>query len=418
MRRVDLTIERLSKSGDGVALLDGRAVFVAGALPGETVRVDLAESGKALHAELIEVLAPSPSRLTPSCALATTCGGCDWMHVSVSTQLEQKQQIVTSTLEHLGGLGADRYELLPTVTSPQALGYRRRAVLHPAQGKLGFFGRKSHLRVPVDRCPALTSSLEALPGRLAELLQGALKDVEEVHLLECEGRVSISVHLTGQAKAKHREAMALLLRDGQLDGAALVPEHGKGGTETFGKPVLEEDGVLYRPDGFAQANAEVNRALVRQAIELLDPMPNASVLELYSGNGNFTFKLAARSAQVLAVESSSISVQLAQEAGRKHGVPNVRFIQGDCAKIADGLVREGQRFDRVLLDPPRTGAEGAGRWAAKLLATRVVYVACDPASLARDAAELVREGYAPVALQLFDLFPQTHHVEAVMAFSR
>jgi 23S rRNA (uracil1939-C5)-methyltransferase len=418
VRRVDLTIDRLSKSGDGVAQLDGRAVFVAGALPGERVSAEVTERSRSLHGELVEVLERSPARRAPSCPLATTCGGCDWLHVAEAVQLEQKQGIVTSTLEHVGGLSADRYELLPTVSSPSAMGYRRRAVLHPAQGKLGFFGRGSHVRVPVDRCPALTPSLEALPGRIAGLLAGALKDVEEVHLLECEGRVSISVHLTGQAKAKHREVMALLLRDGQLDGAALVPEQGKGGTETFGKPVLEEDGVLYRPDGFAQANAEVNRALVRQAIELLDPSSAASVLELYSGNGNFTFKLASRSAQVLAVETSSISVQLAQDAARKHAVTNVRFVQGDCVKLADSLVREGKRFERVLLDPPRTGAEGVGRWAAKLLATRVVYVACDPASLARDAAELVREGYSPIALQLFDLFPQTHHIEAVMAFGR
>jgi 23S rRNA (uracil1939-C5)-methyltransferase len=418
VRRVELAIERLSKSGDGVAQLEGRAVFVAGGLPGERVEAELSETGKALHGEILKVLQASSARREPMCALATTCGGCDWMHVREDTQLEQKQHIVLSALHHLAGLEADRFALLPTVTSSAVMGYRRRAVLHPVQGRLGFFGRRSHHRVVIDRCPALTRALESLPGQLSDALGPALKDVEEVHLLECEGRVAISVHLVAQPRAKHREGLELLVRNGKIDGAALVPGAGKGGVETFGRPALEEDGVLYRPDGFAQANAEVNRELVRQALELLDPGPSDKVLELYSGNGNFTFRLVARSAQVLAVESSAISVQLAQEASRKASVTNVRFIQGDCEKIAEGLVGEGARFDRLLVDPPRSGAPGVGRWASKLLVSRVVYVACDPASLARDTKELLREGYSPIALQLFDLFPQTRHIETVMAFGR
>ncbi len=401
-----------------MAHLEGRAVFVAGALPGETVEAELSESGKALHGEVVKVLLASAARREPMCGLATTCGGCDWMHVDEATQLEQKQHIVVSALQHLAGLGPQAYALLPTVASAAVMGYRRRAVLHPVQGRLGLFGHRSHQRVVVDRCPALTTALQGLPGQLADALGPALKDVDEVHLLECEGRVAISVHLTGQPRAKHREGLELLVRNGKIDGAALVPGAGKGGVETFGRPALEEDGVLYRPDGFAQANAEVNRSLVRQVLELLDPTASSTVLELYSGNGNFTFRLATRSAQVLAVESSAVSVQLAQEASRRAGVANVRLIQGDCEKIAEGLVREGARFDRLLLDPPRTGAPGVGRWASKLLATRVVYVACDPASLARDTKELLREGFSPIALQLFDLFPQTRHIEAAMAFSR
>jgi 23S rRNA (uracil1939-C5)-methyltransferase len=417
-RRLELSIDRLSKSGEGVAHLDGRAVFVPGALPGERVLAEVTEGGRALRAELLEVLAASPSRRTPACPLADACGGCDWMHVDEATQLAQKQQIVVSALEHLGGLGPERYALLPAIVSPAALGYRRRAVLHPVQGALGYFGKRSHTRVKVDECPALTGPLQALPGKLGAALGPALKDVEEVHLLECEGRVALSVHVAGQPRARLRELLERLVRDGVVDGAALLPGAGKGGVERFGDPVLEEDGVLYRPDGFAQANAAVNRRLVASAVELLELGGTEAVLELYSGNGNFTFRIAAQAGSVVAVESSAVSVQLAQEAVRRGKIEKVRLVQGDCEKFAEGLLREGQRFDRVLLDPPRTGAPGIGRWASRLLAQRVVYVACDPASLARDAAELAGAGFAPVALQLFDLFPQTRHVEAVMAFAR
>lgn len=418
MRTLELVIERLSKSGDGVAQVDGRAVFVSGALPGERVLAELVENGKVLRGEVREVLTKSPARRTPACPLADTCGGCDWMHVDEATQLEQKEEIVVSALTHLGGIAREAYELCGPVRSPAALGYRRRAVLHPANGRLGYFGRKSNVRVEVARCPALTAPLAPLPAVLADALGSAVKDLEEVHVLECEGQVSVSLHAKAAFKPRHREALAALVREGTIDGGVLVPGEGKGGVELVGEPALEEDGVLYRPDGFAQANAAVNRALVARSVELLELEGAETVLELYAGNGNFTFRLAEHAAQVVAVESASVSVQLAQAAARKRKIGNVRFVQGDCEKIADGYMREAERFDRLLLDPPRTGAAGVGPWASKMLVERVVYIACDPASLARDAKDLVANGFEPLALQVFDLFPQTRHIEAVMAFGR
>ena len=417
--RLELLVERLSKSGDGVAQHDGRAVFISGALPGERVRVDLVTSSKVSRGENVEILAPSPERRVPVCPVADRCGGCDWMQLSDDAQLRHKQEIVVSALEHLGGVERGQYELLPTVRSPEPLAYRRRAVLHPVGAQLGYFGRASHVRVPVSHCPALTPPLGEFPGKLATLLgANTLKELEEVRLLECDGAVSVSLHFKAQVRPRHREAIQLAIRDGLIDGAVLQPGDGKGQVELVGKPVLEEEGVLHRPDGFAQANAAVNRRLVQAACELLDARPTDRVLELYSGNGNFTFRLAPSAARVVAVESSVLSVTLAQQAALKLGVQNVRFVQGDSEKFAKGLVRESERFERLLVDPPRSGAPGIGEWASGMLVERVVYVACDPTSLARDAKELVGKGYHPLALQLFDLFPQTHHIEAVMAFAR
>lgn len=418
MPRHELVIDRLSKSGEGVAELSGRAVFVPGALPGETVLAEVSETGKALRAELLAILKASLARRPPACSKAGECGGCDWMHLAEDEQVAWKQSIVVSSLERLGGLPPGSYEQLPTIRSARALGYRRRAVLHPTKGRLGFFGKGTHERVEIDRCPALTDALADLPGRLADALGSAAKDLEEVRLLECEGRVAVSFHAKAQVRPRHREVLDALLRDGVIDGGVLVPGEGKGTLETVGAPALEEDGLLHRPDGFAQANAEVNRALVRSAVDLLDLHGGESVLELYAGNGNFTFPLAERAAQVLAVESAGVSVMLAQAAARRRGVANVRFVQGASEKIADGLVKEAERFDRLLLDPPRAGAPGVGTWASRLLASRVVYVACAPGALARDAADLKAHGFSPIALQVVDLFPQTRHVEAVLAFAR
>lgn len=416
--RLELLIDRLAKSGDGVAQHEGRAVFVSGALPGERVAAEVDASARTLHGTVLELLEPSPERRPPPCALADRCGGCDWMQLTDEAQRAHKQEIVVSALEHLGGLPRDAYQLLPMASSSHTLGYRRRATLHPVGAQLGYFGRRSHERVAVRHCPALTPSLQAMPETLATHFVGALKDLEEVRLLECDGRVALSLHFKAQLRPRHRELAQAAVRDALVDGVILQPADGKGGAELFGQPVLEEDGVLHRPDGFAQANAEVNRALVHQAVELLHLEGSERVLELYSGNGNFTFRVAAAAAQVVAVESFALSVSLAQKAARARGVANVRFVQGDCEKIATGLAGEGERFDRLLVDPPRSGAPGLGAWASRLLVSRVVYVACDPASLARDAKELAAHGFRPLALQLFDLFPQTHHVEAMMAFAR
>ena len=417
--RLELLVERLANSGDGVAQYDGRAVFLSGALPGERVLAEVNEAGKTLRGEVVQVLTPSPARRPPPCPIADRCGGCDWMHLQEDAQLQHKQEIVLSTLEHLGGLERGAFELLPTVRSPEAIGYRRRAVLHPVATGLGYFGRGTHERVEAPRCPALTRPLVDFPAMLsARLGANTLKELEEVRLLECEGRVAVSLHFKAQLRPRHREAVQLAIRDGLIDGAILHPGEGKGQAELLGEPVLEEDGLLHRPDGFAQANVPVNRRLVQAAVELLDGRSADRLLELYAGNGNFTFRVAPMVAQVTVVESAALSVALAQKAALKQGVGNVRLVQGDSEKIADGLVREGARFERLLVDPPRAGAPGVARWASGLLVERVVFVACDPTSLARDAKELAAKGFRPLTLQLFDLFPQTHHVEALMAFTR
>jgi 23S rRNA (uracil1939-C5)-methyltransferase len=418
LRRLELSIERLSKSGDGVAQVGGRAVFVAGAVPGDVVLAEVFEQGKAMRGEILEVLEPGPGRREPVCPLADRCGGCDWMHLTEASQHSHKEQIVVSALEYLGDIHRAQYQLLPLVESPLPYNTRRRAVLHPTRGRLGFFGKRSHTHVEVDLCPALTPPLESLPGELADSLGNGLKDLEEVHLLEVAGRVSVALLAKGALRPKHRDVIEQLVRDEQLAGAVLVPGAGKGSPQLIGEPILEDEGVLHRPDAFAQANADVNRHLVAHAVAELDCGPDHDVLELYSGNGNFTFHLAAAAASVLAVESSTISLGLAQQASAKHGYGNLRFVQSDCDRLAKSLMSESRRFHRVLLDPPRTGAPGIGEWASRLLAERVVYVACDPGALARDAAELVARGFAPATVRLFDLFPQTRHVEVVMSFVR
>jgi len=418
----ELHIERLSLMGEGVATYQDRTVFVDGALPGERVRARLREAGKVLRGELVEVLAPSPSRRVPdACPLADRCGGCDWLHVDEAAQLEAKKEIVLSALEHIGKIPRDSFELRPTRTADPAMGYRRRAVLHSSAQALGFFGRRSHSHVPVERCPALVLGAQGMPGELSQALLPILRDLSEVHLLEAGGRSAFSVHLRRGLKNRHRAVVTAALRNTRARGAVLVAFDGR--RELLGDPLLREEAPLakgvtlrLRPDAFTQAHGAANRALVEVVVGLAAPTPEDRLLELYSGNGNLTFALAQSAREVVAVESHPVALDLASAAAAEARVGNVRFVLGDARKVTPGLAQGGERFDVLVADPPRTGALGIGAWAEVLGVKRVIYVACHPASLARDARGLVEHGFVPGVLELVELFPQTHHVEAVMAF--
>ncbi|MDC0707613.1 methyltransferase domain-containing protein [Stigmatella sp. ncwal1] len=420
---IELTIERLGQLGEGVASWQGRTVFIPGAFPGDVVRVHLEQQGRVLRGLLRQVLSDGADRRPSPCPLSTDCGGCDWLELAEPAQRAAKQEIVLSTLEHLGHLPRSQFTVRPLLVAPRDFGYRRRSVLHFAKGALAYFGRRSHERVPVSVCGALTPALTALPGKLAPLLKPLSKDAEEVHLLAEGEKAAFAVMLTGQVATRHVEAAEAAVRALRLEGAVLVPKEGS--PRLLGKPALRslsplrpEVPLYLRPDAFAQAHAEANVGLVTSAVYELASRETDSVLELYSGNGNFTFPLAATAASVLGVESSPVGVELAQRSAREGGVTHVRFIQGDARRVVQGLIGEGRTFDLCLADPPRTGAPGLALQVSLLGVKRVVYVACDPASLARDAAGLVAAGYRPVALQVVDMFPQTHHVEAVMSFER
>ena len=425
---VVLEITRLAKLGEGVALHDGRAVFVPGGLPGDRVRAELSEEEGVLRARVLERLAGAPGRRPAPCPLADRCGGCDWQPLDEAAQLAARVEIVQSALQHVGRIAPSSYALLPTIPSPAPLAYRRRAVFHffkeAGAFHLGLYERGSHRGVEVARCPALVPSLDAWLVEVATALSPVAESIEAVHLLAEGEACAASLELKGPVKPRLREQAERLLRGGRARGVVLVPPTGH--VEVLGKPVLRGSAplrpgvpVFHRPDGFAQANGAGNEALVRAAVELLaaDPHPGEA-LELYSGNGNFSFALADRVRALTAVESSPVGVELAQRAAREGRVENVRFVQGDALKVARGLAGEGQRFPLLLVDPPRAGAPGLATVAGALGVERLVYVACDPAALARDAADLAKAGFAPRALQVVDMFPQTHHVEALMSFAR
>ncbi len=412
-------MERLSADGEGVASWNGRALFVPDALAGEAVRVVPSVEGKVQRGRLLEVLRPAPERIAPGCPLSGTCGGCDWLHLDPAAQRRERERAVRAVLERLGGLDLSRVTWLPTLAEGD-LGTRRRADLTWTGTALGYLHRRSHDPVPVVHCPALVEPLADLPGRLMPLLLPLGRRLRAVRLLAEESKVSVALELAGPISSRAREVALAVVRS-FARGVVLVPE--SGASEDVGRPTLRapaalrpEVSLLLRPEAFAQAHGAGTALLVGGALDLLAPEPEQAALELYAGNGTFTFALAARAPSVLAVESSSLSVRLAVAASTDARRGNVRFIQGDAEKVCRGLVKEGRRFDLLLADPPRAGAPGLGPLARDLGVRRLVYVACDAGALARDAAGLTGAGFRLTTLQLVDMFPGTHHSETLAAF--
>jgi 23S rRNA (uracil1939-C5)-methyltransferase len=356
------------------------------------------------------------------------------MHASALAQLSAKGRALREAVRKIARLDPAAAPWRPPLASPAALRYRFRAKLHFDRrgARLVFFRRRSHEPVPVQECLLLAPGLEALRGALGQALAAAGLAPREVAVewSDHEERGAAWLRLAAVGAAERRRAEALLLAEPLLAGLVLTAE-GQGAPVLVGDPVLRhrrdpEDpsaGLCRsRPDVFQQANRGANAALVRLALEWLRP-DGEEVLELFCGAGNFTVPLARRAAAVAAVEGQGPALELARaDAGEEPAGGRVRFFAGDALALAAAFARErggsARRFGAALLDPPRDGARGVGPVLRDLGVPRVVSVSCDPATFARDLKGMLDAGYRVEAIQAVDMFPQTHHVEAVAVLTR
>jgi 23S rRNA (uracil1939-C5)-methyltransferase len=380
-----LTIERLAAGGEGVAhAADGRVVFVAGTAPGDRVRARVVEEHpKWLRAEVIELEAPGPGRTEPRCPLFGRCGGCAWQHLDYAVQLAAKAEILRDALVRIGGLKPGELAVEP---SPP-YGYRGRARVGVARGVVGYRRLRSHALEPAAACPVLVPELERALAALAS--DPPARDGEIELCAGDDGRV----RAWGPGGLLHGEA-ALAIDAGPAR-------------------------IAVSPGVFFQGNARVRGALLQAVLDAAGGGRRA--LDLCAGAGFFSFGLAERFAEVLAVESSPPAARDLRRNVEANGAKNVRV---ECAPLERFLAGPAARAfgaDALVVDPPRTGLGAAlarDLAAAAGAATRVVYVSCAPATLARDLAVLAGEGLRLRALRGFDLFPQTAHVEAVAVLNR
>jgi 23S rRNA (uracil1939-C5)-methyltransferase len=383
---LELTLDSLAFGGEAVGRdAGGRVVFVAGGVPGDRVVARVVEDKRSfVRAELVRVVAAGAARVVPPCPIVDRCGGCPWQHVDGAAQLAAKQAIVERAL---GKLGA-RVE--PIAPSPQALGYRTRARMTVRAGAVGFHGRRSHQIVDVDACialdPALDAAMQAARRALGPLLGEEAAIAGLVHARGVE--VAIKSGTRGGDARRLRPAAAALV--GQAGIVAIT-------IDDPGAPAA----------GFAQANAGQNATLQRLVREAARA-DGKRVLELYAGDGNFTTLLGASGG--VAVEGDRPAV----ERLRRRALPGWEVLSMSAEPAVAKLARAGERFDVVVLDPPRTGAADVVGTLARFGAERIVYVSCDPMTLQRDLATLSRLGYAPRVAWPVDMMPQTWHVEVVV----
>jgi len=427
---VETVIEDLDHDGRGVGRVSDKVVFVDGGLPGERVRFRYTKGGRHYDQGVTEaVLDPSPQRVEPPCPVFGVCGGCSLQHLDPGAQVAAKQRMLGDNLQRVAGVAPDAW--LPPIDG-EHWGYRAKARLSIRQVRnkgvlVGFRERASSFVTVMEACPVLDPRLDALIQPLKELVAGMSRPDRipqaEVAATDADAAVVIR-HLTELTDAD-RERLASF----QATHGVIVETQAKGPeTATPLDPTRparlvyelpEFDVTLhFRSTDFVQVNRAVNRRLVSRAVALLEPAPGDRVLDLFCGIGNFSLPLARCGASVLGLEGEAALVERAAANAAANGLDGgTEFRTADLEAVPLNEIPGARAVDKVLLDPPRSGAVEAIKHIAEgLRPRRIVYVSCNPATLARDAAILANAGYRLDAAGIANMFPHTAHVESIARF--
>lgn len=424
-------IESLSHDGRGVAHNDGKTVFIDGALPGEYVRYGLIRrKQKHDNGIAVEILKVSPERVCqPRCPQFGLCGGCRLQHLEAQAQISHKSSIVRENLQHIGSVSPESW--LPAILGP-AWAYRRKARLGvrwvPKKGGVlvGFREKGNSYITNIDHCPVLDPRLSRLIPGLRNVIQGLScpSQIPQIEVAAGDENVALvfrhRVALTDEdlqdlCTFGRQNSTHIFLQAGGPDTIqALVPESPP--RLNYYLPDFDTT-IRFQATDFTQINIAVNRQMVSQAIDLLEPGSGDRVLDLFCGLGNFTLPIARRAESVLGIEGDKGLIKGARDNARDNGITNVRFEPGDLYSDNTGQSWSDFRFNKLIIDPPRSGALEAIKQLHAPYPDRIIYVSCNPASLARDARYLVQElGYIFRAAGIMDMFPQTSHVESIALF--
>ena len=419
-----LKIERLSNDGRGIGFVEGRTWFVAGSLAGEEVEARvLGAHGKVVEARTERVFQASPLRRPAPYPHFGRCGGCSVQQMPREEQLALKQRMLAEQLSRIAGV--DPQEWAAPLTGDE-YAYRRRAriaVRWDARGKhleVGFRAASSQDIIGIEQCPVLVQALQPIMSALPSMLRSLSKPqaLGHVELFSGSAEAVLLRHTAPladkdlailQAFCATFEAQLWLHGEGEprpVDPSAQLGYH----LQPWNLQ------LAYRPGDFVQVNAQVNTAMIEQALVWLAPRPDERVLDLFCGLGNFALPLAQIGREVVAVEGVETMVQRAAGNAVRNDLHNVKFYQADLSQPLDKAPWVAEGFRAVLLDPPRDGALEVVGKLRSLGAERVLYVSCNPATLARDTVELIKQGYQLKRAGILDMFPQTAHVEAMALF--
>lgn len=415
----EVGVERLVPGGEGFGRGgDGRPIFVPGGLPGDRIRATaLRDRGGYLRAESWDLMTPGPERVAPPCADADRCGGCDWMRLSRPAQVRSKAALLREALGRIGGF-RDLPDPLPVSQAGRDLGYRGRLRLHvDPDGRVGLFARGTHEIVEIAACPVSAPDVEAGLGTLRRhgaAHPGALGEFSGLELRAAPRGAPLLAHLFPRRPGGRLSPRPLtFLETLARDMAVAVSGRDLGAPADQRWPLPGGVELRAPPLAFTQVNPAVNEILVRAVVEGAQARGVSDFCDLYCGAGNFTLPLLASGLRGVGIEVSAEATRAARAAAHDAGLPPEAFVTGDVPRRARELVRSGRAFDLAILDPPRTGARDALPVVLALAPRHVAYVSCDPATLARDLRHLADGGYTLDEARGFDMFPHTHHVEAL-----
>jgi 23S rRNA (uracil1939-C5)-methyltransferase len=434
---VTLEISKLSHEGRGIAYREGKVVFVEGALRGETVVAQVyASKGNFEEAKTLEILRAAPERVIPPCPHAQICGGCSLQHLSTDAQLAFKQDMLHELLSHQ--IGHANYEKFEAVTGP-VLAYRRKArlgvryITKKSKVMVGFREKNSNFLTDMDSCAVLDPQVSDLLPALSACI-GSMDAFNQIAQIEVAVGDATDVLPSVALVFRH------LIPLGEEDKLRLVDFAREHGVDVYLQPkgpdsvhllsperttmrlqyVLPDHdlSMLFHPLDFTQVNAHINRQMLLRTIDLLAPQSTDRILDLFCGLGNFTLPLARLARHVVGVEGVSEMVERGNENARLNGITNVEFHCADLTQPVETAVWVKEGFNKILLDPPRSGAYEVLPALVKLAPQLMVYISCNPATLARDAAYLVQAGYTLKGAGILDMFPHTTHVESIAVFEK
>jgi 23S rRNA (uracil1939-C5)-methyltransferase len=429
---VQVRVTGFAHDGRGTAHCDGRVVFIEGALPGEEVSFVYTELKRDYGVGRVErVLAPASERVAPLCPHFGVCGGCSLQHLAPEAQVVRKQELLLEQFRRIGRVEPEG--LFPPLYGPH-WGYRGKArlgvryVAKKGRVLVGFRERASAYVAEIDSCPVLHPRIGERLREIAELIEGlSIRErLPQIEVAVGENSAALVFRVLEEPSEADRKRLCrfgeeqefdvYLQRHGPESVTLLFPDHPRELTYSLPEAGVE---LCFAPTEFTQVNSEINRRMVERVMEVLDPKPEDRLLDLYCGIGNFTLPMARRAGWVVGVEGSSEAIERARRNALRNRIYNVEFHGADLTRPEACGAWAGAEYDRVLLDPSRAGAQEILERVLQWRARRIVYVSCNPATLARDAGILVhRHGYRLVRAGVMDMFPHTAHVESLAWFER